>query len=167
MKYHHLTQLNVTDPMPMALGPAVRPEAPAPTPCPVAAFERGDHGSAKGLQAGLLSVAEVRERFGFAPEPGARRFLVRQIAEPADPLAEFTRGILHRMAEALGISPDLLAETERKPGFKVGDAVTVVGIKGAGRVSRVISEGQFLVAWPNGGTAVVYTRYLRHYTPDL
>lgn len=89
MKYHHLTQLNVTDPMSMALGPAVRPEAPAPAPCPVAAFERGDHGSAKGLQAGLLSVAE-----------------------PADPMAEFTQGILRRMAEALGVDPDLLAEAE-------------------------------------------------------
>lgn len=152
MKYHHLTQLNVTDPMSMALGPALRPEAPAPAPCPVAAFERGDHGSAKGLP----SVAEARERFGFATEPkfkagdlvkpgpawraisqpasrvltavgvlpgGRVRFISDlgeweaplewlRLAEPADPMAEFTQGILRRMAEALGVDPDLLAEAE-------------------------------------------------------
>lgn len=89
MKYHHLTQLNVTDPLPMALGPAVRPEAPAPAPCPVAAFERGDRGSATIDAKGLPSVAE-----------------------PADPMAEFTQGILRRMAGALGVDPDLLAEAE-------------------------------------------------------
>lgn len=41
--YAHLTQFSATDPLPLTLGPVVRPPAPAPAPCPLQAFERGDH----------------------------------------------------------------------------------------------------------------------------
>ena len=42
--YAHLTQFSATDPLPLTLGPVVRPAPPAPVPCPLQEFERGDHG---------------------------------------------------------------------------------------------------------------------------
>lgn len=41
--YAHLTQFSATDPLPLTLGPVVRP--PTPAPCPLQAFERGDQGA--------------------------------------------------------------------------------------------------------------------------
>ena len=55
--YAHLTQFSATDPLPLTLGPVVRPPTPAPAPCPLQAFERGDHGRARA-QLAAQSVQE-------------------------------------------------------------------------------------------------------------
>lgn len=56
--YAHLTQFSATDPLPLTLGPVVRPATPAPAPCPLQAFERGDHGAPKDDD--MLSLAVPR-----------------------------------------------------------------------------------------------------------